>query len=77
MKNLKHGIDQILKLNPKPGSSYSNPLNRSNMHIVPDFILENNDGELNLSLNQRNVPDLKINETYLSMLHSLGQSQKQ
>ena len=46
------------------------------MHIVPDFILENNDGELNLSLNQRNVPDLKINETYLAMLHSLGQNQK-
>ncbi len=75
-ENLKHGIDEILKLNPKPGSSYSNPLNKSNQHIVPDFILENTDGELNLSLNQRNVPDLKINETYLSMLHALGKSQK-
>jgi RNA polymerase sigma-54 factor len=50
----------FLKLNPKPGSSYSNPLNKSNQHIVPDFILENIDGELILSLNQRNVPDLKI-----------------
>ena len=46
------------------------------MHIVPDFILENNDGELSLSLNQRNVPDLKINEQYLSMLHAIGNSQK-
>ncbi len=75
-EDLKNAVDQILKLNPKPGSSYSNPLNKSNQHIVPDFILENIDGELSLSLNQRNVPDLKINETYLSMLHSLGQSQK-
>ncbi len=75
-EQLKLAIDQILKLNPKPGSSYSNPLNKSNQHIVPDFILENTDGELNLSLNQRNVPDLKINETYLSMLHALGRSQK-
>jgi len=75
-EQLKDSIDQILKLNPKPGSSYSNPLNKSNQHIVPDFILENIDGELNLSLNQRNVPDLKINETYLSMLHALGKSQK-
>ena len=75
-EQLKIAIDQILKLNPKPGSSYSNPLNKSNQHIVPDFILENTDGELNLSLNQRNVPDLKINETYLSMLHALGRSQK-
>ncbi len=73
---LKQSIDQILKLNPKPGSSYSNPLNKSNQHIVPDFLLENVDGELSLSLNQRNVPDLKINDTYLSMLHALGKSQK-
>jgi RNA polymerase sigma-54 factor len=71
-EDLKQAIDHILKLNPKPGSSYSNPLNKSNQHIIPDFILETIDGELNLSLNQRNVPDLKINETYLEMLHSLS-----
>lgn len=62
-EELKQGIEQILKLNPKPGSSYSNPLNKSNQHIIPDFILDNIDGELNLSLNQQNVPDLKINDT--------------
>jgi RNA polymerase sigma-54 factor len=75
-KELKDAIDHILKLNPKPGSSYSNPLNKSNQHIVPDFILESIDGELILSLNQRNVPDLKINETYLGMLRALGQNHK-
>jgi len=75
-KDLKDAIDHILKLNPKPGSSYSNPLNKSNQHIVPDFILENIDGELILSLNQRNVPDLKINETYLGMLRALGENHK-
>ncbi|TNF40481.1 MAG: RNA polymerase sigma-54 factor [Bacteroidetes bacterium] len=76
-KDLKDAIDLILKLNPKPGSSYSNPLNKSNQHIVPDFILENIDGELMLSLNQRNVPDLKINDTYLEMLKALGQNHKE
>ncbi|GAB1452592.1 RNA polymerase factor sigma-54 [Draconibacterium sp.] len=75
-EDLKAAIDSILKLNPKPGSSYSNPLNKSNQHIVPDFILEVEDGEFNLSLNQRNVPDLKINETYLAMLRTLGESHK-
>ena len=75
-KELKDGIDLILKLNPKPGSSYSNPLNKSNQHIVPDFILEIIDGELVLSLNQRNVPELKINETYLGMLRALGENHK-
>lgn len=75
-EELKESINQILKLNPKPGSSYSNPLNKSNQHIVPDFLLESVDGELILSLNQRNVPDLKINETYMSMLRALGESHK-
>ena len=75
-EDLKQGIDKVLKLNPKPGSSYSNPLNKTNQHIVPDFILENVDGELILSLNQRNVPDLKINDSYLDMLHSLNKKGK-
>jgi RNA polymerase sigma-54 factor len=76
-EELKAGIDQVLKLNPKPGSSYSNPLNKSNQHIVPDFILDNLDGELNLSLNQRNVPNLIINDTYQDMLRNLSANQKE
>ncbi len=75
-EELKKGIDQVLKLNPKPGSSYSNPLNKSNQHIVPDFILELVDGDLSLSLNQRNVPELKINDTYSEMLRTMSASQK-
>ena len=75
-EDLKKGIDEVLKLNPKPGSSYSNPLNKSNQHIVPDFLLELVDGELSLSLNQRNVPELKINDTYTEMLRTMSQNQK-
>lgn len=75
-EELKGGIEHVLKLNPKPGSSYSNPLNKSNQHIVPDFILDNIDGELNLSLNQRNVPNLIINDSYRDMLLNLSESQK-
>lgn len=74
---LKYGIEQVLKLNPKPGSSYSNPHNKANQHIIPDFMLENVDGELVLSLNQQNVPDLKINDTYLEMLRGLVEQNKQ
>jgi len=74
--DLKESIAHILKLNPKPGSSYSNPLNKANQHIVPDFILENVDGELSLSLNQRNVPELKINDTYQDMLKTMSENQK-
>jgi RNA polymerase sigma-54 factor len=76
-EQLKEAIEPILKLNPKPGSSYSNPLNKANQHIVPDFILDNIDGELNLSLNQRNVPNLIINDSYMGMLRSLSENHKQ
>ena len=76
-EELKEGIDLVLKLNPKPGSSYSNPMNRSNQHIIPDFILDNLDGELNLSLNQQNMPELKINDTYLDMMHALAKQTRQ
>ena len=75
-EELKEGIAQVLKLNPKPGSSYSNPLNKANQHIVPDFILESVDGELSLSLNQRNVPELKINDAYQEMLRTMSENQK-
>ncbi|RIH65642.1 RNA polymerase sigma-54 factor [Mariniphaga sediminis] len=76
-EELKQGIDQVLKLNPKPGSAYSNPMNKSNQHIIPDFILENIDGELSLSLNQQNMPELKINDSYLEMMHALAKHNKQ
>ena len=65
---LKEAIDEILKLNPKPGSSYSNPMSKSNQVIVPDFLLDNQEGELLLSLNQKNAPDLHLNGTYLDMM---------
>jgi RNA polymerase sigma-54 factor len=75
-EELKEGIDEVLRLNPKPGSAYSNPQNKSNQHIIPDFILDSIDGELNLSLNQQNVPELKIDDTYLEMIHALARQQK-
>ena len=54
---LKSALDEILKLNPKPGSSFSDPQNKNVQHIIPDFILDNQEGELQLSLNARNVPE--------------------
>lgn len=67
---LKGAIEEIIKLNPKPGGAYSDPMNKSQEHIVPDFILENNDGELELSLNSRNLPELRVSRTYNDMLEN-------
>ncbi len=67
-EELKSALHEILKLNPKPGSAFSDPQNKSFSAIVPDFILENIDGELQLSLNSKNVPELRVNRTYNEML---------
>lgn len=75
-EELKDAINEILKLNPKPGGSYSNPHSKSNQVIVPDFVLENHDGELDLSLNQRNVPDLRMNAHYMEMLRTYSENRK-
>jgi RNA polymerase sigma-54 factor len=75
-EELKKALEEILRLNPKPGSSYSDPQNKTSDSIVPDFILENNDGELQLSLNSKNVPELKISREYLDMLKSYHLNRK-
>ena len=67
---LKGGINEILKLNPKPGGSFYDPNNRSTQHIIPDFILDLVDGEYQLALNSRNVPELRISREYSNMLES-------
>ncbi len=71
-EELKAALDEILRLNPKPGGTYSDPRDQSNRAIIPDFILENRDGNLEVSLYERNVPDLKVSRTYAEMLDSLA-----
>lgn len=74
--DIKEAMDEILKLNPKPGSSYSNTLSKTVQHIIPDFILEIEDGNYQLSLNSKNVPELRISQTYSNMLVDYNASKK-
>ncbi len=71
---LKDSIDEILRLNPKPGTSFTDPTIRDTSTIIPDFILETEDGELTVSMNSRNVPDLRISRTYIDMLEEYSNS---
>lgn len=73
---LKSAMNEILKLNPRPGSSFSSS-SQSIQTLIPDFILENNEGDLQLSLNARNVPDLRLSYTYTEMLQSYSSKSKQ
>ncbi|AWU45233.1 RNA polymerase factor sigma-54 [Blattabacterium punctulatus] len=74
-KNLRKAIYQIEKLNPKPGKIYSENTKNLN-HLIPDFTICIVDGNLELSLNHRNTPELKISSIYLDMLKSYKYSKK-
>ena len=66
---MKRVVAEIVRLNPKPGSAWSgNVLERSMSTIVPDFILENDEGHLTVHLNNGNVPELRVSSTYNEML---------
>ncbi|MFW6042859.1 MAG: RNA polymerase factor sigma-54 [Marinilabiliaceae bacterium] len=75
-EELKDILDEILKLNPKPGSSYSNPVTKTVQHIIPDFILEIEEGQPKLSLNNRNIPELRISNTYSEMFEDYQANKK-
>jgi len=73
---LKEAIDEILKLSPKPALSVNTSHNSSSQYVVPDFIIVNRDGELDLSLNSKNAPDLRINDSYMDMLKNYNDTTK-
>ncbi|WP_017733329.1 RNA polymerase factor sigma-54 [Nafulsella turpanensis] len=73
-EELKEAIDTIVRLNPKPGG-VGNSLART-QYLMPDFILTNDNGKLELSLNSRNAPDLRISRSYSEMLDSYDKSNK-
>lgn len=72
-EELKDAISEIEKLNPKPGGSYSGNT-RIIEHVVPDFSIRIVEGELELSLNGRNAPELHVSKEYSNMLKGYKES---
>jgi RNA polymerase sigma-54 factor len=64
----KKSIEEILKLNPKPGSAYNEGGAKNTQHIIPDFLIENINGELVLRLNSKNAPELRVSDSFREML---------
>jgi RNA polymerase sigma-54 factor len=64
---LKLAIEEITRLNPKPGSAFSGKL-RPEQLITPDFIISNNAGDLILSLNAANAPELRVSQSFKDMV---------
>lgn len=62
-------IREICRLNPRPGASMGEAIGKNMQQIVPDFIVETeDDGTINLSLNNRNVPELRMNRDFTTLL---------
>jgi len=74
-EQLKAVINQVVKLNPKPAGSVGEG-GRAENYVVPDFFIYNNAGKLELTLNNKNAPDLRISEEYRDMLKEYEQGNK-
>jgi RNA polymerase sigma-54 factor len=72
---VKDAIELIVKLNPKPGGGAAASMVK-NQYIIPDFILTSNNGKLELALNSRNAPELRISRSYTEMFKAYDKSDK-
>lgn len=74
---LREIVKEVLKLNPKPGNAYSIQNKQNFLQIIPDFVLKNINEELTLSLNSINVPSLKINKDFETILKTYNEGTKE
>ncbi|MEQ9592119.1 MAG: RNA polymerase factor sigma-54 [Cyclobacteriaceae bacterium] len=72
---IKDAIELIVRLNPKPGGETNSGMVK-NQYVIPDFILSNNNGKLELALNSRNAPELRISRSYNDMFKAYDKSDK-
>lgn len=73
---LKQAIENILNLNPKPASGYSGSTKSEINYIIPDFSIYEKEGELELTLNGRNAPDLRISDSFKEMIQTYKDGDK-
>ncbi|GEO05586.1 RNA polymerase sigma-54 factor [Adhaeribacter aerolatus] len=71
---LKEALNIILKLNPKPGGTSAGLAKAQ--YIVPDFIITNDNGQLNITLNARNAPELRVSRSYSEMFDAYDKGAK-
>lgn len=74
-EDFKEVIGIIIKLNPKPGNAFA-ILNKAESYIIPDFFVYNNNGVIELSLNAKNAPELRVSEGYKEMMRAYDRSEK-
>lgn len=73
---LRDVLEEITNLNPKPGSAFYQSSTQGASYIIPDFIIEMHDGQLRMSLNSRNVPELRVSDAYRDLLNPKKKNDK-
>ena len=77
-RRLKDAIAEIVKLNPRPGGQIDDSYSEEAQQVVPDFVLENDNGNLIMTMPKFNVPELRVNKRYADMLvKSAGNSTRE
>ena len=74
-EELKEAVDEIIKLNPRPGGQIDDSYIEQSQQIVPDFLLEEKDGELIMSMPKFSVPELRVNKRYAALLEKSANAQ--
>lgn len=74
-EQLREVIQLIVKLNPKPGTLYTTD-QKNDTYIIPDFFVVHVNGELELHLNQRNAPELRVSSSFRDMLKDFDRGEK-
>lgn len=72
---IRDAIDLIIHLNPKPGGDPS-ALSEKTQAVIPDFMVSNNNGKLEVSLNSRNAPELRVSQSYIEMFKAYDKGDK-
>ncbi|MBO5350491.1 MAG: RNA polymerase factor sigma-54 [Alistipes sp.] len=70
-EEFREAISEIKRLAPKPGNLYAEGGTNTTPYIIPDFLLDYQDGEFQLSLNSYNVPEVKVNRRYVEMIRDM------
>ena len=70
-EDFREAIAEIRRLSPKPGNLYAEGGTDTTPYIIPDFILDYQDGRFNLSLNSYNVPEVRVNRRYVEMIRDM------
>ncbi len=70
-EDFREACAEIKRLSPKPGNLYSEGGTDTTPYIIPDFLLDYQDGNFSLSLNSYNVPEVRINHRYKEMIREM------